>query len=198
MSGAQGPTLKCPRPRSLFPNPQDNINSVVFNSADASGSLFENVIVRVNFEVMGECWRWLGWQSRGPWAAMAQPPARQSHTGPRFLWSKPKSLPQLDLCIYCVGWTDWGCAYLLCALQAARTSPAPPRPASSSAAASPRSATRSSSCRQAPAGHTVHEQAAGCTSAVDRAPRRIGDACTLAPRRPTTPPSSMARPAMWA
>ncbi|KAL4442052.1 hypothetical protein ABPG77_011313 [Micractinium sp. CCAP 211/92] len=32
---------------------QDNINSVVYNSADASGSLFENVIVRVNFEVMG-------------------------------------------------------------------------------------------------------------------------------------------------
>ncbi|KAL4427837.1 hypothetical protein ABPG75_001926 [Micractinium tetrahymenae] len=32
---------------------QDNINSVVFNSADASGSLFEDVTVRVNFEVMG-------------------------------------------------------------------------------------------------------------------------------------------------
>lgn len=32
---------------------QDNINSIVYNSADASGSLFENVVVRVNFEVMG-------------------------------------------------------------------------------------------------------------------------------------------------
>ncbi len=42
-------------PASVDPCPQDNINSVVYNSADASGSLFENVIVRVNFEVMGEC-----------------------------------------------------------------------------------------------------------------------------------------------
>lgn len=32
---------------------QDNQNSIVFNSADPEGSLFEDVTVRINFEVMG-------------------------------------------------------------------------------------------------------------------------------------------------
>lgn len=47
--------ITSPTPFPASTPAQDNINSIVYNSADASGSLFENVVVRVNFEVMGEC-----------------------------------------------------------------------------------------------------------------------------------------------